>query len=142
MRNTLAVAGKELRAYFHSPIAYLVMTIYAVLCGYFFSVITSSYLNLSFRMMMMGQGSPSVSLNEMIIRGMLEGVLTVVLLLLIPLITMRLFAEEKRSGTMELLLTSPLTDLEIILGKFLGAGALWAVMLGVSLIHMALLFVY
>ena len=53
MRNTLAVAGKELRAYFHSPIAYLVMTIYAVLCGYFFSVITSSYLNLSFRMMMM-----------------------------------------------------------------------------------------
>ena len=121
MRNTLAVAGKELRAYFHSPIAYLVMTIYAVLCGYFFSIITSSYLNMSFRMMMMGQGSPSVSLNEMIIRGMLEGVLTVVLLLLIPLITMRLFAEEKRSGTMELLLTSPLTDLEIILGKFLGA---------------------
>src|SRR5438552_7527585 len=142
MRNTLAVAGKELRAYFHSPIAYLVMTIYAVLCGYFFSVITSSYLNLSFRMMMMGQGSPSVSLNEMIIRGMLEGVLTVVLLLLIPLITMRLFAEEKRSGTMELLLTSPLTDLQIILGKFLGALALYAVLVGITFLYIGLLFVH
>ena len=142
MRNTLAVAGKELRAYFHSPIAYLVMTIYAVLCGYFFSVITSSYLNLSFRMMMMGQGSPSVSLNEMIIRGMLEGVLTVVLLLLIPLITMRLFAEEKRSGAMELLLTSPLPDLEIILGKFLGALGLYLVLILITFFYIGILFVY
>ena len=58
------------------------------------------------------------------------------------MITMRTYAEEKRSGTMELLLTSPLTDLQIILGKFLGALALYAAMLAVTLIHMALLFVY
>ena len=54
-----------------------------------------------------------------------------------PMITMRTYSEEKRSGTIELLLTSPLTDLQIILGKFLGALALYAVMLAVTLIHMA-----
>ncbi len=143
MRNILAVAGKELRAYFHSPIAYLVMTVYSVLCGFFFVSMTSRYLNLTLRMSMMGgMGAPPMSLNEIIIRSLLEGVLTVVLLLLIPLITMRLYAEEKRSGTMELLLTSPLTDLEIILGKFLGALALFAILELLTFLYVGVLFLY
>jgi gliding motility-associated transport system permease protein len=143
MRNILAVAGKELRAYFHSPIAYLVMTLYAVLCGFFFFNMTGRYLNLTLRMSMMGgMGPQPLSLNEIIIRSLLEGVLTVVLLLLIPLITMRLYAEEKRSGTMELLLTSPLTDLEIILGKFLGALALYAVLMLITFAYIGVLFLY
>lgn len=142
MNNILAVAGKELRAYFHSPIAYLVMAIYTVLCGFFFVSITSRYVQMNFRMMMMGQGAPPISLNDVIIRGMLEGVLTVVLLLLIPLITMRLFAEEKRSGTIELLLTSPLTDSDIILGKFLGALALYAVLVAITFAYFGVLFIY
>jgi ABC-2 type transport system permease protein len=143
MRNILAVAGKELRTYFHSPIAYLVMTLYAVLCGFFFLSITSRFVMLNLRMQMMGgMGAPPISLNEMIIRGLLEGVLTVVLLLLIPLITMRLYAEEKRSGTMELLLTSPLTDMEIILGKFLGALALYVVLVILTFLYIGVLFVY
>lgn len=142
MNNILAVAGKELRAYFHSPIAYLVMAIYTVLCGFFFVSITSRYVQMNFRMMMMGQGAPPISLNDVIIRGMLEGVLTVVLLLLIPLITMRLFAEEKRSGTIELLLTSPLTDSDIILGKFLGALALFAVLVAITFAYFGVLFIY
>ena len=58
------------------------------------------------------------------------------------MVTMRTYSEEKRSGTIELLLTSPLTDFQIILGKFLGALALYALMLAVTLIHIALLFVY
>jgi len=142
MNNILAVAGKELRAYFHSPIAYLVMAIYTVLCGFFFVSITSRYVQMNFRMMMMGQGAPPISLNDVIIRGLLEGVLTVVLLLLIPLITMRLFAEEKRSGTIELLLTSPLTDSDIILGKFLGALALFAVLVAITFAYFGILFIY
>src|SRR6266702_3151113 len=143
MRNILAVAGKELRAYFHSPIAYLVMTVYAVLCGFFFSSMTSRFVVMSLRMEMMGGGGmPPLSLNEVIIRNLLEGVLTVVLLLLIPLITLRLFAEEKRSGTMELLLTSPLTDLEIILGKFLGALGLYLVLILITFFYIGILFVY
>jgi ABC-2 type transport system permease protein len=119
------------------------MTVYAVLCGFFFFSMTSRFVSLTFRMEMMGGGGmPPLSLNEVIIRNLLEGVLTVVLLLLIPLITMRLYAEEKRSGTMELLLTSPLTDLEIILGKFLGALALFAILVGITFLYVSLLFFY
>jgi len=143
MRNILAVAGKELRAYFHSPIAYLVMTVYSALCGFFFFSFTATFVVQSFRMQAMGgMGAPPMSLNDYIIRPLLEGVLTVVLLLLIPLITMRLYAEEKRSGTIELLLTSPLTDLEIILGKFLGALALYVVLILLTTLYVALLFLY
>ena len=142
MRNTIAVAGKELRAYFHSPIAYLVIAFYSLLCGFFFLSITSRVVQLSFRMAMMGGQGGGLNLNEMVIRGLLEGVLTVVLLLLVPLITMRLFAEEKRSGTMELLLTSPVTDFEIIMGKFLGALALYAVLMLITFGYIGLLFVF
>jgi len=142
MRNILAVAGKELRAYFHSPIAYLVMALFAVLCGFFFYNYTAAFVVQTFRMMAMGQMGPNVSINEYIIRPLFEGVLTVVLLLLLPLVTMRLFAEEKRSGTIELLLTSPLTDLQIILGKFLGALALYAVLVLLSFLYIGVLFLY
>lgn len=142
MRNVLALAGKELRAYFHSPIAYVVLTIYSALCGFFFYSFVATYIIQVFRMMEMGGGGPSPNINEWIIRTLLEGILTVVLLLLIPLITMRLFAEEKRSGTIELLLTSPVTDMQIIGGKFLGALGLYVILMILTFIYIALLFVY
>lgn len=143
MRNVLAVAGKELRAYFHSPIAYLVLTVYAAVCGFVFYSSSAFFVVQTFRMQAMGgAGMPPMSLNENIIRPILAGVLTVVLLFLIPLITMRLYAEEKRSGTIELLLTSPLTDLQIIFGKFLGALILFATMEALTFLYFAVLFVY
>jgi len=144
MRNIFAVAGKELRAYFHSPIGYLVMTLYAVLCGFFFYSLTSRLVAYTFQMQMRGDmGAPPISLNEMLIRGLFEGILTVIMVLfLIPLITMRLYAEEKKSGTMELLLTSPLTDMQVILGKFLGALALYAVLILITFVYISLWFVY
>jgi ABC-2 type transport system permease protein len=143
MRNVLAVAGKELRAYFHSPIAYLVMTVYALICGYVFYSSTAFFMVRTFQMQAMGgMGAPPMSLNDNIIRPILAGVMTVVLLFLIPLITMRLFAEEKRSGTIELLFTSPLTDMQIILGKYLGALALFAVLEVITFIYFAVLFIY
>ncbi|MGH9351334.1 MAG: ABC transporter permease subunit [Terriglobia bacterium] len=140
MRNTLAIAGKEVRAYFHSPIAYLVMAIYAVLCGFFFYSFVAQYLVQVFQTMQMG--GPAPNLNEWIVRPLLEGILAVVLLFLIPLITMRLFAEERRSGTIELLLTSPLTDFQIILGKFLGALVLYIALMVITFIYLSLLFIY
>ncbi|HUZ46273.1 MAG TPA: ABC transporter permease subunit [Terriglobia bacterium] len=143
MRNILAIAGKELRSYFHSPIAYLVMAVYSVLCGFFFYSFTATYVVQSLRMQAMGgMGAPPMTLNDYVIRPLFEGVLSVVLLLLIPLITMRLYAEEKRSGTIELLLTSPLTDLEIILGKFLGALLLYAAMVVITFGYVSALFIY
>jgi len=142
MRNILAIAGKELRSYFHSPIAYLVMAVYAVLCGFFFYSFTATYVVQTFRMQAMGGGAPPMTLNDYVIRPLFEGVLSVVLLLLIPLITMRLYAEEKRSGTIELLLTSPVTDLQIILGKFLGALLLYTTMVIITFAYISTLFVY
>ena len=87
------------------------------------------------------QGPQSMNVNQQLIRPLLQNV-TILILFLMPMVTMRTYSEEKRSGTIELLLTSPLTDFQIILGKFLGAMALYAVMLAVTLIHIALLFVY
>lgn len=142
MRNVMAIAGKELRAYFHSPIAYLVMTVWSLLCGYLFYVYTQAYAAASIRREMSGTSVPFPTINEFIIRSMLQGFLMVVLLFLIPLITMRLYSEEKKSGTIELLLTSPVSDLQIILGKYLGALALYAALIGLVFVYFGLLFIY
>jgi gliding motility-associated transport system permease protein len=143
MRNILAIAGKEIRTYFTSPIAYLVLTIYAALCGFFFYSFVATYVVQIFRMMEMGQmAGQSPNINTWIIRPLFEGVLTVVLLLLLPLVSMRLFAEERKNGTIELLLTSPVTELQIILGKFLGAMTLYAAILFVTFLDIGMLFLY
>ena len=75
------------------------------------------------------------------LRPLLQNV-TILMLFVLPMVTMRTYSEEKRSGTIELLLTSPLTDFQIIMGKFLGAMALYAAMLAVTLIHIGILFIY
>lgn len=82
-----------------------------------------------------------MSINDQIITPLL-GFSSTITLFLVPLITMRLFAEEKRSGTIELLLTSPVTDLQIILGKWLGAMLLFLCILAMSMINLALLFAW
>jgi ABC-2 type transport system permease protein len=87
------------------------------------------------------QGPQAMNLNQQLIRPLLQNVL-ILILFLMPMVTMRSYSEEKRSGTIELLLTSPLTDFQIIMGKFLGAMALYAAMLAVTLIHVGLLFIY
>jgi ABC-2 type transport system permease protein len=84
-------------------------------------------------------GAGNMNVNEYLIRGVLQNA-AIIILFVMPLVTMRTYAEEKRSGTMELLLTSPITDLQIILGKFLGAMGLFAAMLLVTAIDVAILF--
>ena len=140
MSNILAIAQKELRSYFASPIAYVTIGFFALLYGYFYAVGLAFFVRQSMQMGQFG-GGQSVNINQMMIRNVVQNV-TILVLFLMPMVTMRTYAEEKRSGTIELLLTSPLTDFQIILGKFLGALALWAVMLAVSLIHMGILFIY
>lgn len=142
MSNILAIAHKELKAYFSGPIAYIVIGLWALLYGYFFVAILSFFVRQSMQMGQMGmQGPQAMNLNQQLIRPLLQNVL-ILILFLMPMVTMRSYSEEKRSGTIELLLTSPLTDFQIILGKFLGAMALYACMLAVTLIHVGLLFVY
>ncbi len=140
MSNVLAIAQKELRSYFASPIAYVVVGLFALLFGYFYIVMLYWFAGQSMQMSGMGGGGP-VNINQMMIRPLLQNAAVVVLFVL-PMVTMRTYSEEKRSGTIELLLTSPLSDLQIILGKFLGALALYALMLAVTLIHVGLLFAY
>jgi ABC-2 type transport system permease protein len=142
MSNILAIAQKELKSYFSSPIAYIVIGLFALLYGYFYAVMLQYFVRASMQMNQFGmQGSQPMNVNEQMIRPLLQNV-TVLILFLMPMITMRTYAEEKRSGTIELLLTSPLTDSQIILGKFLGALTLYGAMLAVTLIHVGVLFVY
>lgn len=138
--NTLTICRKELNSYFRSPIAYGVMAFFGLISGYFFYVAIVFFVQASIQSSIQGQGQP-MSVNEQVIRPIFSNI-SVIGLFLIPMITMRLFAEEKRTGTIELLVTSPIRDLEIIMGKWLAAMALYAVMLGVSLVSMATLFLY
>lgn len=139
MGNIAALAQKELRAYFASPIAYVIIGFFALVFGWFYVVAVNFFMQASLQMGVSGQGQ--VNINTMAIRPMLQNV-AVVALFVLPLITMRTYSEEKRSGTIELLLTSPLTDFQIIMGKFLGAVSLYFLMLAVTSIHMIILFIY
>src|SRR5579863_3394194 len=140
MRNILTICGKELKSYFTSPIAYLLMALFGLIFGYFFFSATVFFVNAGLRQQLGGQQQP-MSINEYVISPLL-GNASVVGLFLIPLISMRLFAEEKRTGTIELLMTSPIRDWEIILGKWLGALTMYLCVLGVSALNVALLFAW
>jgi ABC-2 type transport system permease protein len=136
VRNVFAIAGKELRSYFASPMGYILIGLFALLFGAFFRVYLTGFAE---RSQQMAMGGGAVNVNEWMIRGVLHNV-AIIILFIMPMVTMRTYAEEKRSGTMELLLTSPITDVQIILGKFLGAMGLFAAMLLVTAIDIAILF--
>ncbi|MBI1898696.1 MAG: ABC transporter permease subunit [Acidobacteria bacterium] len=140
MRNTVTIFQKEIKSYFASPIAYGLMAFFALISGYFFFAFTANFVERGIRMQMMGRGMP-MDVNEWVIRPMLMN-MSVVGLFVIPMITMRLFAEEKRLGTIELLATSPVRDLEIILGKWLAALVMYSAILALAGINTALLFLY
>lgn len=140
MRNIWIVFRKELHSYFVSPIAYLLLTMFAVVFGLMYWNALGGFVYYSIESQMRGQSFP-MNLNEQLIRPLLSNV-SVLGLFFIPMITMRLFAEEKRTGTIELLATSPVRDAEVIIGKWLAALALYVCMLLVTGINMAFLFKY
>ena len=140
MRNTWIICSKELRSYFVSPVAYLLLTMFAVIFGFFFWNAVGYFVYLGMEAQLRDEAAP-MNINEQIIRPLLAN-LSVVGLFFIPIITMRLFAEEKRSGTIELLVTSPVRDGEIILGKWLSAVLLYLFMMLFSGISFVYLFRY
>ena len=132
MSNILAIANKELRSYFNSPIAYAVIGFFAFAFGFMFWAFLRGFVAESMRMNMNQMGaSGTVNINQMMLRPLVMQI-SVIVLFMLPMVTMRTYSEEKRSGTIELLLTAPLTDVQIILGKFLGALGLYAAMLLVT----------
>ncbi len=143
MRNVLAIIERELRAYFSSPIAYVVLTIFVFLSGIFFRTILSQVMQMGLISQMQAQqlGPRPMDMPGMISRGFLS-TMSVIMLFMIPMITMGLFSEEKKRGTIELLLTAPLTDLQVILGKFFAAGSFFVILLLTTWIPMSVLYIY
>lgn len=140
MRNVWIIWQKELRSYFVSPIAYLLLAMFAVIFGFFFWNIVGYFVFTGMESQMRGEMFP-MNINEQVIRPLLSNV-GVIGLFFIPMITMRLFSEEKRSGTIELLVTSPVRDGEIILGKWLAALSLYGVLLLLTALNFVFLFKY
>jgi ABC-2 type transport system permease protein len=143
LRNIGAIVEKEWRHYFGSPIAYVALCIWTLLFGGFYVLVVNRFIMVSLRagQSEMGGGGPKLSLNDWVISGVLHN-MAVVALFITPMLTMRLFAEEKRQGTMELLETSPITAAQIIIGKFLGAVGLYTLMIVAGLVNFALLWHY
>src|SRR5688500_1858307 len=141
MNNMLAIAHKEMKGYFASPIAYIVIGFSAILFGWFFITLLYYFDRMAMQAGAGFGGPQAVNVNETLIAPLFLNV-SVILLFTLPLVTMRTYSEEKRSGTIELLLTSPLTDAQIVLGKFLGGLVLYAAMLGVTFVHMGMLFAF
>ena len=140
MRNIWTICRRELYSYFVSPIAWVLLAIFAFLSGVFTYIISASFARASFESQMSGQSMP-MNLNEQVIAPLFSNI-AVVGLFLIPLISMRLFAEEKRQGTIELLITSPLHDLEIVIGKWLSAVLMYGALLAILLLDFSFLFIY
>lgn len=121
-RRVLAVARKETRSYFVSPVAYVVMAVFVALTGYFFVDSMSA------------TAFPEATVNPYVGRSIF------ILALVGPMLTMRLLAEEQKLGTIELLLTSPVQDWEVVMGKFLSSLVVLAGSLALTLVYVALLF--
>lgn len=143
MRHVFAIASRELQSLFVSPVAYSVMTLFAVLAGFFFlsGVLQFQEYVIRLQSFQMTEQLQELNLNDHVIAPFLH-VMSVVMLFLIPGITMGLFASEKANGTQELLLTSPITIWELVLGKFLAAAAFVAVLVLLLAVFPALLFFY
>src|SRR3989441_8804799 len=143
MRNVFTIAGKELRSYFTSPVAYVLLASYLALAGYFFYALLLAFNQTLqiYSMMRTPEMLSRFNLNQMVIAPLLHN-LAVLLIFIVPAITMRMFPEEKRSGTYELLLTSPVRVGEIVLGKFLGGLVLVLLMVALSGFFGVLLLLY
>ncbi len=129
-----AIFKKEMRLYFTSPVAWVVLTIFLFIAGYFFSSIFSFFSQASIQSAMNPQMGRDLNVTDSVMRPLFSNI-SVILLLLMPLVTMRLFAEERRAGTIELLLTYPVRDGAVLAGKYLAALGLYALMIGLTVLY-------
>lgn len=128
MKNVWFLAKKELKAYFSSPIAYVVISVFLLLVGFFFYSLVWWFNSQSMQLAQNPYYAQQVNINQMVYSPLFNNI-SIILLLMLPLLTMRLFAEEKKIGTEELLFTSPVSVSQIILGKYLASLAVLVVML-------------
>ncbi len=141
IRNVSLIFKRELNSYFNSPIAYVVITMFLLITGYFFYTSLASFSVISFQ----AQSNPMVAkqyqllnITETVVRP-LFGNISIIMLLMTPLLTMRLFSEEKKSGTMELLLTYPVKDMDVVIAKFLACFIVFLTMITLTATYPILL---
>jgi len=149
MGKLAAIYRKELQHYFQSTIAYVMMGSFLALSGYFFFSAFRYYNYLSYQyynyLSNQAGGAPYLAGNLNLIEGVMRplmGNMSVVLLFVLPLLTMRLLAEERKQGTFELLLTYPLSDLAVVMGKYLAALTMFAVMIAGTFLYPAMLAIF
>ncbi len=129
---------KEMRLYFTSPVAWVILTVFLAIMGFFFWSILDFFGRMSLQAAMQPMMGRDLNVTEGVLRPLLSN-FSVILLLIMPLLTMRLFSEERRSGTIELLLTYPVRDGAVLVGKYLAAFALYALMLVLTLLYPAII---
>ncbi len=137
MRGVWGLFKKEMRLYFTSPVAYVVFTFFLLGMGGFFYNIFAFYNQLSMQAAMNPAFARDLNVTDAIMRPLFSNT-GIILLFVVPMLTMRLFAEEKRSGTIELLMTYPVRDGEVLLGKFVAAMALFLMLLGFTALYPAM----
>lgn len=126
MRRLWTLWRREVASLCVSPVAYILTTMFLVVMGVGFWFIASYRLTMG------------ASVYD-VLRGLYGGVAWFAVLMVIPVLTMRSFAEEKRSGTLETLLTAPVTDAEVVISKFLGLLTVYLLMWSPTLLHMLIL---
>ncbi len=134
MRAIWTIFKKEIKAYFSSPVAYAVMIVFLLISGYFFFALTTTFSIQSMQYVNNPALAANMNLSERVIKPLFYN-LNIILLLMVPIFTMRLFSEERKSGSIEILLTSPITSWQLTAGKFSAALALFGIMLGLTLIY-------
>ena len=135
MRNTYAVYAREVRSYFSSPIFYILAFVFMIVIGNMFKDIFFAFATDTMRELRVAQNykTPLRLLSVDVVARQMFSYINFLFLLIVPLLTMRLYAEEKKTGTMELLLTSPITTIQVLFGKFLSALTIYSVMLALTL---------
>lgn len=142
MQGLMAIWGREFRAYFFSPIFYALSTVFIFIISFMFFQSLEYYQQIFMQAAQYPPMMERLNINEMIMRPLLNTMSFVAVLILMPMLTMRVFSEEKKSGTIELILTSPVKDWHVILGKFMAAFSLYAAMIGLTLIYPLVLQIY
>jgi len=141
MQNVIAIWQREMRSYFVSPIAYVVLTVFLFLCGLiFFGNLTEVY-QYTMSTAQMGQGMQPIDVPGYITQSLFRTA-TVILLFILPMMTMALFSEEKKRGTIELLLTTPVGNFQALMGKYLASLTFLVILFAGSAITLSPLFVY
>ncbi len=133
MRNVWLICRRELASFFFSPIAYVILAAWSLLLGVFYSGSFLNYAVISLQIMRNPQAAARLNLTPTsAVLGPVFSSTTIVLLFVIPLLTMRLFSEEKKEGTMELLLTYPLRNGELLMGKYLSVLLMYIIMMAIT----------